>query len=85
MDQKFIKHSNREDLVGKTPEEAFEILKEEGAELSDEQLEQISGGDAWDDCAVTYCPECGDFNFVMYPQTETTCKSCGVTIYLNWG
>lgn len=38
----------------KTADELVALAKEEGLELSDEQLDSISGGD-WDD------PICGDF------------------------
>lgn len=41
----------------KTAEELIELAKDEGLELSDEQIEAISGGawNCWDDCAeVTY-------------------------------
>ncbi len=33
----------------KTPEEILELAKEEGYELSDDELEAVSGGNAWDD------------------------------------
>jgi len=32
----------------KTPEDVLALAKEEGLELSDEELEAVSGG--WDDC-----------------------------------
>jgi len=38
----------------KTPEEILELAKEEGYELSDEELEAVSGGD-WD--CWTVCTE----------------------------
>ena len=38
----------------KTPEEMLVLAKEEGFELSDEDLEAISGGNAWDEAVDTY-------------------------------
>ena len=38
-----------------SPDELIELAKAEGVELSDEQLEQIAGGDFWEglcDCTV---------------------------------
>ena len=44
-----------------TPEEILELAKEEGFELSPEQLDAIAGGNgegtAWNNC--TPCPNCG--------------------------
>ena len=37
-------------LACKTPEEMLKLAKEEGYELSDEQLEAVSGGAAWEKC-----------------------------------
>ena len=37
-----------------TPEEMLALAKEEGFELSDEDLEAISGGNAWDEFAQGY-------------------------------
>lgn len=34
----------------KTPEEIIDLAKEVGRELSDDQLEFISGGGFWDNC-----------------------------------
>ena len=40
-------------LACKTPEEMLKLAQEEGYELSDEELEGVSGG--WSDCADPYC------------------------------
>ncbi len=41
-------------------DELFALVQEEGIELSDEQLEQISGGSKWSDGtgSYVYCPFC---------------------------
>ena len=49
--------------AAKTPEEILALAKEEGFELSDDELEAISGGGMWDKCSYEdpcpkdgYCP-----------------------------
>ena len=39
----------------KTPEEIFALAKEEGYELSDEELEAVSGGNKWN------CSDCDGY------------------------
>lgn len=39
----------------KSPEELFELAKEEGVEIPDEDLEGVSGGGGWTDCS--YVPK----------------------------
>jgi hypothetical protein len=39
----------------KTPEEFLEMIREEGIELTDEQLESISGGVSWYGCTQDEC------------------------------
>ncbi|MBQ9006064.1 MAG: hypothetical protein IJ092_06790 [Atopobiaceae bacterium] len=45
-------------MVCKTPDEILEFAKNEGIELAEEQLEQISGGDWTSGNPVIYCDEC---------------------------
>lgn len=40
----------------KTTDELLALAKEEGVELSDEQLNSISGGDSWWCPTATSCP-----------------------------
>ena len=35
----------------KSPEELLELAKSEGVELSEEELDAVSGGDSWLDCS----------------------------------
>ena len=35
-----------------SPEELLELAKAEGIDLSDEQLEAVSGGSIWDQCSI---------------------------------
>ena len=61
----------------KTPDEVLAQAKEEGYELSDEELEQIAGG-AW---GQAKCPNCGSTDIYrkddIYEQYELICHSCG--------
>ena len=41
----------------KTVDELVALAKEEGVELSDEQLESLSGGDGWVSCDANDCQD----------------------------
>ena len=56
-----------------TPEELLELAKGEGYELSDEELELIAGGGAWDGGS---CPKCGSY-LRLFRATGAKCLSCG--------
>ena len=60
----------------KSPEEILEMAKAEGYELTDEQLEAISGGGFWkEEC---YCPKCGSHDVGVWKQLDDGhCYSCG--------
>ena len=46
-------------LKAKTPEEIIALAQEEGYELSDEELENVSGGAMWGDvCVGVACKVC---------------------------
>lgn len=47
----------------KTPEEILVLARQEGYELSDEELEGVSGGWCISDCSENECPyrNCGTF------------------------
>lgn len=68
-----------------TPEEILELAREEGIELSDEDLEHVAGGWGASDsgCGVK-CPECGSYNMTGDSVRagdsnweEFTCQYCG--------
>ena len=62
----------------KTPEEMLELAKEEGYELSDEELEEIAAAGSWTD---SKCPACGSENLHRWPWSDkSTCRDCGA----NW-
>jgi len=44
-------------VAAKTPEEILEIAKSEGIKLSEEDLELVSGGNAWSEM-ITSCDFC---------------------------
>ncbi len=58
------------------PEEVLELAKESGVELTDEQLEQVSGGwDITDD--YIFCENCSSF-IICKPEVEWVyCSECG--------
>ena len=67
----------------KNSEELLALAKEEGIELTDEQLEAVSGGSICSTPTFT-CPECGSTKVSAYSQTSPVhklwvcdCKKCG--------
>lgn len=70
----------------KNPEEVLALCKEEGIELSDDDLEKVSGGWSSSDDGGPSCPVCGSTNVTidatntssgLYSVEEFTCHSCG--------
>ena len=45
-------------VAAKTPEEILEIAKSEGIKLSEEELEMVSGGNAWTENYTLTCDFC---------------------------
>lgn len=64
----------------KTTEETLAIAKEEGIELTDEQLEAVTGGCGFVD--PTNCPKCNSTNFITADinsdgsRVKYFCKNC---------
>lgn len=55
--------------------DVLRYAKEEGVELSDEQLEKVAGGGAW---VCDYCPSCGDTGIMYNPALGVNwCGNCG--------
>ena len=71
----------------KSPEEIIALAKAEGVELTDEQLEAVSGGGCLN--KTTKCPECGSKDVKVTQEeddlpggfksnvTKYKCKKCG--------
>lgn len=66
----------------RTPEEMLELARDEGFELSDEELEQVSVGASWEEGKIEWrplsytCPRCGrDDVWVRLPVLN--CNRCG--------
>ena len=66
----------------KNPEELLSLAKEEGVELTDEQLEAVSGG--WCSETTEPCPKCGSTSIKkehrgndVHMRTVFICKKCG--------
>ncbi len=63
-----------------TPDEILAKAKDEGYELTEEQLEGIAGGGMWDKPAADGCPKCGshDISYSNIGQTmHFKCNKCG--------
>ena len=63
----------------KNQEELLKLAKEEGIELSDEQLEAVSGGFCSMHSALQ-CPNCGSLNVntcEFWDREVFTCNGCG--------
>ena len=60
-----------------TPEQILAAAREEGYELSDEELDGIVGGGEWKNDA---CPTCGHTGTMYCPGTGVSrCGKCGTT------
>lgn len=65
-------------------DELIDLAKSEGVELTDEQLNQVAGGD-W--TRTTSCPHCNSENISPTGQTDPKkgsvykCNNCGATLY----
>lgn len=44
-----------------SPEEMIKLAEDKGIELTDEQLESISGGGSWSEFIDSICPDCGNY------------------------
>jgi transposase-like protein len=58
----------------KNQEEVLKLAKEEGVELSEEQLEAVSGGVC--STTPTHCPFCGSNDFAVASANITTTTYC---------
>ena len=87
MKEELLKGLSKEQITKvkacKNQEELLALAKEEGIELTDEQLEVISGGgacsiisDIGDYLNTEDCPECG-CNDVEMDGDNRVCKKCG--------
>lgn len=80
MKQELLKGLSKEQIEKvkdcKNHEELLAVAKQEGIELTNEQLETISGGGACSSLARK-CPECGEFfDFDSYGN-RWVCRDCG--------
>ena len=61
-----------------TPESVLALAQSEGIELSDDELDTISGG-GWDDPIGIYCPKCNSMLLGVKRGEKYTCYFCGYT------
>ena len=80
MKEELLKGLSEEQLAKirgcKTNEEILAVAKEEGFELTDEQLAAISGGGVCSSITRT-CPECGEFFDIHSYGNRWECRDCG--------
>ena len=64
MKQELLKGLSKEQIekvsACKNQEEILNLAKQEGIELTDEQLQAVSGGVCADHFVIVACPNCGD-------------------------
>ena len=58
-----------------TPEELLAVVKEEGYELTEEELAHIAGGGGFPWNSPKNCPSCGSGNIYHYG-SEFFCRDC---------
>lgn len=79
------KHEVQEKLrAGMSTKELVEQARNQGVELTDEQLEQIAAGGVWEDEITSYeikCGFCGG-TFVSNMPNPRYCQVCGIE--MNW-
>lgn len=85
--EEYYRMSNAEgqDGVGsfETPEVILSFAQEQGYELTDEELEDITGGDWSPADALPRCPNCEGMAISMFPipgatgMTKCVCHDCG--------
>ena len=84
MKQELLKGLSEEQIAKvkacKNQEEILAVAKEEGIELTDEQLEAVSGGNCFD-TPVDVCPRCGHTGTTHGYRVDNTygysCSYCG--------
>ena len=76
MDINKLTDEQKAKIEGKSPEEILAIAKEEGYELTEEDLKKVSGGWGY----IVECTHCGFSHFVM-EHGERTCDRCGKVFY----
>ena len=91
MDKKLLEGLTEEQIAKikdcKSQEEMLKLAKEEGIELSEEQLEAVSGGGGCSD--TLKCPTCGSTNLKfeytrvgpVFKDTYYTCNDCHEHFY----
>lgn len=77
MDFDKLTEEQKAKIAGKTPKEILEMAKEDGYELSEEEMEGISGGVNWG--PYYYCPTCGQGVAFAKRGDRVTCSKCHVS------
>lgn len=89
MKEELLKGLNDEQIAKvkacKNQEEILKLAKEEGIELTDDQLEAVSGG--FCSTSTRKCPKCGGTYFDWGESNHLRryyCNKCGILVYEVW-
>ena len=75
MEYKDLTEEQKRRIADASPEEILAMAKAEGYELTDEEIEGISGGSFW--MNEYYCPMCGSHNVGVWQNSNSGhCYSC---------
>ena len=91
MKEELLKGLTKEQIAKlkecKSQEDMLKLAKAEGVELSDEQLEAVSGGGCGD---LYYCPKCGKwcqdtYTYKNEPDVHyAKCEKCNYEFRIEW-
>ena len=84
MDTRKTSPIDMSQFADKTSEEILAMASEEGVELSDEDLEQVTGGASWLERHGVRCDECGEYIKIEKNHAEAICPSCGKNVCIDW-
>ena len=75
MEYKDLMEEQKSKIAAASPEEILEMAKAEGYELTDEEIEGITGGSFW--ITEYYCPECGSHDVGVWQNSNSGhCYNC---------
>ena len=83
MDFGNISPELREKAAGLPADELFELAKSEGVELTDEQMDAITGGSVWEPESYGVVYHCGNQIRVPDDVNSVRCPTCDTLIFVS--